>query len=70
VDALQRRWEELEARRHQLHEERAGLLKADDVEPALWRRRLQRVGADLEALEQDLLALRRELVELGGGATP
>jgi len=64
VDALQRRWEELEARRHQLREERAGLLRADDVEPALWRRRLRRVGADLEVLESDLLALRRELVEL------
>jgi hypothetical protein len=61
VDALQRRWEELEARRHQLREERAGLLRADDVEPALWRRRLRRVGADLEVLESDLLALRREL---------
>lgn len=64
MDALQRRWEELEARRHQLREERAGLLRADDVEPALWRRRLRRVGADLEVLESDLLALRRELVEL------
>lgn len=64
MDALQRRWEELEARRHQLREERAGLLRADDVEPALWHRRLQRVGADLEVLESDLLALRRELVEL------
>lgn len=61
MDALQRRWEELEARRHQLREERAGLLRADDVEPALWRRRLRRVGADLEVLESDLLALRREL---------
>jgi len=47
-----------------LREERAGLLRADDVEPALWRRRLRRVGADLEVLESDLLALRRELVEL------
>lgn len=64
MDALQRRWEELEARRRQLREERAGLLRADDVEPALWRRRLRRVGADLEVLESDLLALRRELVEL------
>jgi hypothetical protein len=64
VDALQRRWEELEARRHQLREEWTGLLRADDVEPALWRRRLRRVGADLEVLESDLLALRRELVEL------
>ncbi len=64
MDALQRRWEELEARRHQLREERAVLLRADDVEPALWRRRLRRVGADLEVLESDLLALRRELVEL------
>jgi len=70
VDALQRRWEELEARRHQLHEERAGLMRADGMEPALWNRRLQRVGADLQALESDLLALRRELLELGGGATP
>jgi prefoldin subunit 5 len=64
VDALQRRWEELEARRHQLREERAVLLQADGMEPALWRRRLRRVGADLQALESDLLALRQELVEL------
>lgn len=70
MDALQRRWEELEARRHQLHEERAGLLRADGVEPALWGRRLQRVGADLQALEEDLLALRRELLELEGGTAP
>ena len=67
MDALQRRWEELEARRHQLREERAGLLRADGMAPALWRRRLQRVGADLAVLEQDLLALRQELVELEGG---
>ena len=66
MDAFQRRWEELEARRHQLREERSGLLRAVGMEPALWNRRLQRVGADLAALEADLLALRRELVELEG----
>ena len=64
MDALQRRWEELEARRHQLREEHGALLQADGMEPALWRRRLRRVGADLQALESDLLALRQELVEL------
>lgn len=64
MDALQRRWEELEERRHQLREERAVLLRADGMEPALWHRRLRRVGADLDVLESNLLALRQELVEL------